>query len=366
MSTAAPGPVLLLVGTRRGLFRFRSDLRRSTWRREGFHVEGHEIYHATLEPGTGRAWAAAVHPVWGSHVYRSDDFGATWSACEGRPAFPPGSDREVEAIWHLASGRSPSGGPRLYAGVEPAALFHSDDGGATWTWHEALDRHPTRAAWQPAKGGLALHSIQLDPADPSRLFVALSAGGCYRTEDAGRSWTPINRGVRADFLPDPEPVAGQCVHSVRLHPRDRRRLYQQNHCGTYRSDDGGDTWIEISAGLPSDFGYVIGIDPADPDRCWVIPEESSHLRSVCDRRLRVYESSDGGGTWTPRPQGLPQEDAWVTVLREALATEGEGDDCGVHFGTATGHLFASADGRSFRPVAAYLPKILSVEAFRIP
>ena len=282
MSEAAGG-VVLFVGTRRGLFRFRADLDRRAWRREGFHIGGHEIFHATLEPESGQAWAAAVHPVWGTHVYRSDDHGASWSACGGRPAFPAGDAREVEAIWHVAAGVAPDGEPRLYAGVEPAALFHSDDGGTTWTWHEALDRHPTRRAWQPARGGLALHSIQLDPAEPGRLFVALSAGGCYRTEDGGGSWTAINRGVRADFLPEPAPEAGQCVHSLRLHPRDRSRLYQQNHCGTYRSDDGGDSWIEISAGLPSDFGYVIGLDPADPDRCWVIPEESSHLRSVCDR-----------------------------------------------------------------------------------
>lgn len=362
--SGAPG-VILLVGTRRGLFRFVSDSERRAWRRDGFDIAGHEIYHATLEPSTGRGWAATVHPVWGSHVHRSSDAGATWEACEGRPAFPAGTGREVEAIWHVAAGPAPGGGRRLYAGVQPAALFHSDDDGETWHWHEALDAHPTRDAWQPAKGGLALHSIQPDPGDPGRVFVALSAGGCYRTEDGGDTWTAINRGVRADFLPEGRPEAGQCVHSIRLHPRRRERLFQQNHCGTYRSDDGGDTWIEISGGLPSDFGYVVGLDPADTDRCWVIPEESSHLRSVCDRRLRVYETTDGGATWSPRAAGLPQEDAWVTVLREALATEGEGDDCGVHFGTATGHLYASPDGASYVPVASHLPKILSVEAFRL-
>ncbi|HEM45619.1 MAG TPA: hypothetical protein ENO23_01100, partial [Alphaproteobacteria bacterium] len=304
--------VVLLVGTRRGLFRFGSDLARREWRRDGFHIAGHEIYHATLEPDAGRGWAAAVHPVWGAHVYRTGDGGGTWEACAGRPAFPPEAEREVAAIWHLAPGRAPDGGRRLYAGVEPAGLFHSDDGGATWRWNRALDEHPTRAAWQPAKGGLALHSIQVDPGDPARVFVALSAGGSYRTEDGGESWTPVNRGVRADFLPESEPEAGQCVHSLRLHPRDRERLYQQNHCGTYRSDDGGDSWSEISGGLPSDFGYVVGLDPAEPDRCWVIPEESSDLRSVCDRKLRVYETGDGGRSWTPRSAGLPQEDAWVT------------------------------------------------------
>ncbi|MFW6039573.1 MAG: WD40/YVTN/BNR-like repeat-containing protein [Gemmatimonadota bacterium] len=357
--------VVLFVGTRRGLFRYRSDSDRRSWRRAGFHIPGHEIYHATLDRESGRAWAAAVHPVWGTHVYGSEDGGESWESCEGRPAFPEGAGREVEAVWHIAVGRTPDGRPRLWAGVAPAALFHSDDGGATWHWHEALDRHPTRTAWEPAKGGLALHSVQPDPVDPNRLFVALSAGGCYRTVDGGESWTAINRGVRADFLPEPEPEAGQCVHSIRLHPRNRNRLYQQNHCGTYRSDDGGGHWIEITEGLPSDYGYVVGLDPADPDRCWVIPEEGSHLRSVCDRKLRVFETTDAGNSWTPRTEGLPQSDAWVTVLREALATESEGSGCGVHFGTATGHLFASGDGASFRPVASHLPKILSVEAFRI-
>lgn len=357
--------VVLFVGTRRGLFRYRSGPGRRSWRRVGFHVAGHEIYHAILEPGTRRAWAAAVHPVWGAHVYRSEDGGESWESCPGRPAFPESAEREVEAVWHLAAGRAPDGGPRIYAGVAPAALFHSDDGGATWHWHESLDRHPTRSAWEPAKGGLALHSIQCDPADPGRLFVALSAGGCYRTLDGGESWTAINRGVRADFLPEAEPEAGQCVHSIRLHPRDPQRLYQQNHCGTYRSDDGGDSWIEITDGLPSDYGYVMGLDPADTDRCWVIPEEGSHLRSVCDRKLRVFETTDAGRSWSARTEGLPQSDAWVTVLREALATEGGGSDCGVHFGTATGHLFASADGANYRPVASHLPKILSVEAYRV-
>ena len=365
MSAGSDFRVVLFVGTRRGLFRYVSGADRRAWRREGFHLAGHEIYHATLEPRTGRAWAAAFHPVWGTHVYRSADHGASWDTCEGRPAFPPDAGREVEAIWHLAVGATPDGGPRLYAGVQPAALFLSDDGGATWQWNRALDEHPTRDAWQPARGGLALHSIQADPVDPKRVFVALSAGGCYRTDDGGATWTAINRGVRADFLPEPEPEAGQCVHSIRLHPRDGDRLYQQNHCGTYRSDDGGDSWIEISDGLPSDFGYVIGLDPADPDRCWVIPEESSHLRSVCDRRLRVFETTDAGATWTSRSEGLPQEDAWVTVLREAFATEGEGSACGVHFGTATGHLYASPDGAAWVPVASHLPKILSVEAFRL-
>ena len=363
MSDEAPGQVFLFVGTRRGLFRFRSDPARATWQADKLQIPGFEIYHATVGGRTGIGYAAARHPVWGAHIYRTADFGDSWTACEGQIAFPADLDREVEAAWHVAIGTAPDGSERVYAGVAPAALFHSDDKGASWTWNKALEAHPSRKTWQPAKGGLALHSIQIDEPN-NRLFVALSAGGCFRSDDAGETWLSINTGVRADFLPDPLPESGQCVHSLRLHPSSRTRLYQQNHCGTYRSDDAGDNWAEITAGLPSDFGYVVALDPSDPDRCWVVPEESSHLRSVCDRRLRIFETRDAGVSWTGQTEGLPQKQAWVTVMREALATDGA-DPCGVYFGTATGHLFASSDGQIWRSIAEFLPKILSVEACRI-
>ncbi|MFQ5747598.1 MAG: WD40/YVTN/BNR-like repeat-containing protein [Gemmatimonadota bacterium] len=354
--------ISLLVGTRRGLFRFRAGAERTVWTVEGPAIEGHEIFHAVQDPREpDTAWAAARHPVWGSHVYRSGDGGSSWETLPTSPAFSPNGP-ELRAVWHLAPG--PAGLPdRLYAGVEPAGLFVSEDRGESWRWLRSLNEHPTAAAWQPAKGGLAMHSIQVDPTDPDRLYVALSAGGCYRSDDAGETWRPVNRGVRADYLPDARPEAGQCVHALRLHPRRPGRLYQQSHSGTYRSDDGGDSWTEITSNLPSDFGYVLGLDPADPDRCWVIPEESSHLRCVCDRRLRVYETTDAGGTWTPRDGGLPGEDAYVSVLREAMATDGR-DPCGVYFGTSTGHVFGSPDGRAWGTLAAYLPKVLSVSAGR--
>ncbi len=353
--------VRLLVGTRRGLFVVSSDASRLKWRIDGPHMAGYEVYHAIIDPRDGRSgYAAANHPVWGAHVYRSSDGGAHWEQLPERPAFPTDSGHELRAIWHLAAGDAGRPG-RLYVGAEPGALFASDDSGGSWAWIRSLETHPTRALWQPAKGGLALHSIQLDPRDPARLYVALSAGGVYRTDDDCRSWLPINAGVRADFLPENLPVAGQCVHSVRLHPAETDRLYQQNHCGLYRSDNRGENWIEISDGLPSDFGYVVGLDPADPRRCWVIPEESSHMRAVCDQRLRVFETHDSGGSWTARDHGLPQEHAYVSVLREAMATDGL-DPCGVYFGTSTGHLFGSRDGRRWSALATYLPKILSVTA----
>lgn len=354
--------VVLLAGTRKGLFRATSPAGdRTEWTLEGPFLEGYEVYHALLDPRDLRTGYAAVrHDVWGCHLFRSEDAGASWTQLPGRPSFPADSGRSVEAVWHVAPG--PEGRPgRLYAGGEPAALFASDDRGESWRWTRSLADHPTRESWQPAKGGLALHSIQVDPRDPSRRYVALSAGGCYRTDDDGESWRAVNHGVRADFLPTPLPEAGQCVHSLRLHPARPDRLYQQNHCGTYRSDDRGESWTEITEGLPSDFGYVVGLDPRDPDRCWVIPEESSHMRSVCDGKLRVFETGDGGASWTPRDGGLPREHAYVSVLREAMDTDGL-EPCGVYFGTSTGHLFASPDGREWGLVAAYLPRVLSVTA----
>jgi photosystem II stability/assembly factor-like uncharacterized protein len=352
--------VVALIGTRRGLFRAVSDDARLEWTVEGPAIAGYEVYHAILDPHdvlTG--YAAVRHEVWGAHIYRTNDAGLTWEPLESRPAFGEDSGRAVQAIWHLAPGSGADSGV-LYAGVEPAALFVSRDRGDTWERISSIEDHPTAASWQPAKGGMAMHSIQVDPDNPDRIFAAVSAGGVYRSGDAGRSWEAINSGVRAEFLPDTQPEAGQCVHSVRLHPGQRERLYQQNHCGTYRTDDSGDTWIEITDGLPSDFGYVMGIDPADPDRCWVIPEESSHLRAVCEGRLRVYESADAGRSWIARTEGLPQEQAWLTVLREALATDGLAP-CGVYFGTSTGHVFASPDAIEWYEVARHLPKVLSVE-----
>jgi photosystem II stability/assembly factor-like uncharacterized protein len=264
--------VVALIGTRRGLFRAVSDDARLKWTVEGPAIAGYEVYHAILDPrDVTTGYAAARHEVWGAHIYRTNDAGLTWEPLESRPAFREDSGRAVRAIWHLAPGGAADSGV-LYAGVEPAALFVSRDRGDTWERISSIEDHPTATSWQPAKGGMAMHSIQVDPDNPDRIFAAVSAGGVYRSEDAGRSWEAINSGVRAEFLPDTQPEAGQCVHSVRLHPGQRRRLYQQNHCGTYRTDDAGDTWIEITDGLPSDFGYVMGIDPADPDRCWVIPE----------------------------------------------------------------------------------------------
>ncbi len=274
-------------------------------------------------------------------------------------------ERGLEAVWALAPG--PVDAPEtIYAGIEPAGLFVSHDRGGTWQGVDALNEHETRGAWQPAGGGLALHSIELDPANPRRMWCALSAGGVYRSDDGGASWRPVNAGVRADFLPERLPAAGQCVHKLRVHPARPDRLWQQNHCGTYRSDDGGDSWIEVTEGLPSDYGYVIATDAADPDVAFVIPEESSHMRATVGGRIRVYRTADAGATWEPLDRGLPHRHAYVSVLREAMDADGL-DPLGLYFGTNGGHVFASRDGgRSWSRLAEFLPRVLSVTACAIP
>ncbi len=352
--------ITLFIGTKRGLFLARSDAARERWTLSEPLLVGREVYHALLDPRDGRtAWAATSHAVWGAHVHRSEDGGASWEVLEAAPEHA--DERGLAAIWALAPGHA-SEPATLYAGIEPAGLFVSRDRGGSWRSVAGLNEHPTRESWQPAGGALALHSIEVDPRDAARVWCALSAGGVYRTDDGGASWRALNRGVRAEFLPQKVSETGQCVHKLRVHPARPDRLWQQNHCGTYRSDDGGETWVEVTGELPSDFGYALAVDPADPDVAWVIPEESSHMRTTVGGRLRVYRTTDGGATWSAPSDGLPQRDAYVSVLREAMASDGA-EPCGVYFGTSSGHLFASRDGgTSWRLVAGFLPRILSITA----
>jgi photosystem II stability/assembly factor-like uncharacterized protein len=350
----------LLIGTKSGLFIARSNASRRAWQIDEPRLVGREVYHAVVDRRTGVAWAATDHAVWGAHVHRSTDGGATW---EVLPTAPHYADvRGLKAIWFLAPG--PVDAPdTLWAGIEPAGLFVTHDAGASWQPVAALNEHPTNNTWQPAGGGLALGSVQHDPREPQRIYCSLSAGGVYRSDDGGASWTPRNRGVRAEFLPDRYPAAGQCVHRLLVHPARPDRLYQQNHCGVYRSDDRGEGWTEITQGLPSEFGYALALDPADADVAYVIPEESSHMRTTVGGRLRVYRTRDAGASWEPLTSGLPQEHAYVSILREGMCSDALAP-VGVYFGTSSGHLFASADGGdSWNLVAGYLPRILSVTAF---
>jgi hypothetical protein len=351
--------VSLLIGTKRGLFVARSDAHRAEWEISEPRLAGREVYHAFIDPRDGTAWAATDHAVWGAHVHRSDDGGMTWEVLDSAPHH--GDERGLKAIWYLAPG--PADEPdTLFAGIEPAGLFVSRDRGTSWHAVSGLNEHETRDSWQPAGGGLALGSIQHDPREPRRIYCSLSAGGVYRSDDGGESWLARNAGVRAEFLPDRYPAAGQCVHRLLLHPAMPDRLYQQNHCGVYRSDDRGDSWVEITHGLPSEFGYALAVDPADADVAFVIPEESSHMRTTVDGRLRVYRTRDAGASWEPLTRGLPQQHAYVSILRDAMCSDPLAP-AGVYFGTSSGHLFGSADaGRSWTLLAGFLPRVLSVTA----
>jgi hypothetical protein len=318
----------LLVGTKRGLFVYRDG------RLLGPFLVGREVYHAIHIDGV--YWAATDHPVWGPHLHTSGD-GVSWDVLQSAPHYE--DERGVKAIWFIA--------PGMFAGIEPAGLFklHGDH----WLPITALNEHPTNNKWQPAGGGLALHSIITDG---DTWYCAISAGGMYRSDDAGASWQPKNRNVRADFQPERYPQAGQCVHKLLLVDG---RLYQVNHCGVYRSDDRGDNWTEITEGLPSEFGYALAA--IDRDTLFVIPEESSDMRATPEGKLRVYRSRDGGSSWQALTDGLPQENAYVSVLREGMCSTGQE----VYFGTSSGHLFASHDGGdSWTMLAGFLPRILSV------
>jgi len=357
-----PG-VAMLIGTRKGLFIARSNADRSRWSIDGPHIAGYEIQSALLDPRhPDRGWAAAHHPVWGVHLYETADGGATWTPLDDVPRHGTDDDPDsLQMIWSLAAG--PADQPnRLLAGIEPPGLFMSDDGGQHWAPLPGFNAHPDRTHWSPAKGGLAVHSVQVDPHDSQRLYAALSAGGVYRSDDAGLTWQAFNTGIRAPYLAAAEPRCGHCVHRLLVHPARAGRCYQQSHHGLYVSDDGGAHWREISVGLPSDFGYALATDPQDPDVIYCVPEDSSQFRATVDGRLRVYRSRDAGTHWEALTEGLPQENAFVTVLRDGLDSDGL-NPLGLYLGTASGHLFASTDGGDrWITLAGYLPGILCVRA----
>ena len=358
------GDVLLLVGTMKGAFLFWSDADRREWRMGGPHFRGEAVYAMAFDQRGGRrrvlAGGQSMH--WGSVVRASDDFGQTWSAPDRQNVrFAEGSGDALANIWQIRPGRA-SEPDVLYCGVEPAALFRSDDAGESWSPVEGLLAHEHRPRWQPGGGGLCLHTIVLDPADERRMAVAISTGGVYRTDDGGASWRARNQGVRAEFLPDRHPEFGQCVHKVVNHPARPERLFLQNHWGLYRSDDWGDTWHDIANGVPSDFGFAMEVHPHDPDTVYIVPLESDGFRIVPEARLRVYRTRDAGASWEPLENGLPQQDAYETVLRDGMASDGH-DPAGIYFGTRGGKLYGSADaGESWREISGALPPIVCVKA----
>jgi photosystem II stability/assembly factor-like uncharacterized protein len=291
----------------------------------------------------------------------SDDFGRTWTSPEPPLVrFPEKAGASLKRIWQIAPGRAEEPDV-LYCGVEPAALFESRDGGRSFSLVQGLWNHPHRARWQPGGGGLCMHTVLPHPRDPQRLHVAISTGGVYRTEDGGRTWRTAHKGVRAEFLPDRHPEFGQCVHKVVRHPSQPDRLFLQNHFGLYRSDDAGDSWEDIASGVPSDFGFGMAIHPHDPATVYIVPLQADEFRWTPDGKLRVYRTRNAGRSWQPLSRGLPQQDAYEAVLRDALATD-QADPAGVYFGTRSGKVYASRDGGdSWRLLADGLPPVVCVK-----
>jgi photosystem II stability/assembly factor-like uncharacterized protein len=364
VTTAQNGNVLLLVGTMKGAFLLRSDEARRKWSVDGPHFKGFASYAVLHDSrrGRNRTFAAANSPFFGSTLRTSEDWGRTWSEPERHTIrFPEDSGRALRQIWQIIPGRA-SEPDTLYCGVEPAALFESRDGGESWEPNRGLLNHDHQPKWQPGAGGLCLHTIILDPNDPNRMLIAISAAGVYRTDDGGQTWTARNVGVRAEFLPDKYPEFGQCVHKVVHHPAKPERLFLQNHWGLYRSDDWGDSWLDIANGVPSDFGFAMQMHPHDPDTVYIVPLESDQFRCTPEAKLRVYRTPDAGASWEPLTEGLPQSNAYETVLRDALTADSL-DEAGIYFGTRSGKLFASTnDGATWNEIVDSLPPVVCVKA----
>ena len=363
--TPNPGDVMVLAGTMKGAFVLRSDNARQSWDVGGPYFPGRAIYALTYDDrnGRNRLWAAVNSSYWGSYLSSSDDYGKTWTEPEAYGVkFPESADNAVKQIWQIALGH-PDEPDTLYCGVEPAALFKSTDAGETWSLVQGLYDHPHRSQWMPGGGGLCLHTILPDPSDPQRLFVAISTGGVYRSDDGGANWQPRNQGVRAQFLPPDQqyPEWGQCVHKIAFHPSNPKRMFLQNHWGLYKSEDGGDSWTDVANGVPSDFGFAVESDPNNPASFFIIPLESDEFRCTPEGKLRVYRTTPDGNAWDALSTGLPQENALETVLRDGLATDNL-NPTGVYFGTRSGKLFGSRDaGESWSSILESLPPVVSVK-----
>lgn len=357
------GDFLLLVGTTKGAFLLRSNTNRTRWEVGGPYFHGHAVYSLAYDDRAGqhRIWAS-TQSFWGTVLRSSEDFGRTWTnPQEAAIRFPADTGLSLKNIWQVSLGRLDEPDV-LYCGVEPAALFESRDAGGTWSIVRGLFDHPHRPRWVPGNGGLALHTIVLDPADKRCMYVAISSGGVYRTNDGGRTWSAKNRGIRAMFLPMKYPEFGQCVHKIVMHPARPERLFLQNHWGIYRSDDSSESWKDIANGVPSDFGFAMVMHPHNPDCVYIVPVESDQFRCSCDGRLRVYRTRNGGESWEPLARGLPQKQAYETVLRDGLTADSL-DPVGIYLGTRSGQLFASRDeGKTWNRILEGLPAIVCVRS----
>ncbi len=368
--------VRVLVGTKKGAFILTSDAGRRNWNVSGPHFAGWEMYHLKGSPvDPNRIYASQSSGWFGQLIQRSNDGGATWEpvgnefAYEGEVGTHLWYDGtphpwEFKRVWHLEP--SLDDPDTVYAGVEDAALFRTRDGGKTWRELTGLRGHGTGSAWQPGAGGMCLHTVVLDPGDRNRIFVAISAAGAFRSDDGGRSWKPINRGLRSEMIPNPEAEVGHCVHRIAMHPSRPNVLFMQKHWDVMRSDDAGDSWREVSGNLPTDFGFPIAVHAHEPETIYVVPIKSDSEHFPLDGKLRVYRSRSGGNEWEALTNGLPQSDCYVNVLREAMSVDSL-DQCGVYFGTTGGQVYASADaGDSWKPIVRDLPAVLSVEAQVLP
>jgi photosystem II stability/assembly factor-like uncharacterized protein len=368
--------IRVLVGTRKGAFILTSDGKRKEWDVSGPHFAGWEIYHLKGSPvDPKRIYASQTSGWFGQVIQRSNDGGNSWEpvgnkfAYEGTPGTHQWYDGtqhpwEFKRVWHLEP--SLTDPETVYAGVEDAALFRSTDGGQAWEELPAL-RDSKGNLWAPGAGGMGLHTIVLDPRNPGRMFIAISAAGVFRTDDAGQTWRVATKGLKSDQeLPDPEAQVGHCVHRIAMHPSHPDVLYMQKHWDVMRTDDAGEMWREVSGNLPTDFGFVIDVHAHEPETIYVVPIKSDSEHFPPDGKLRVYRSRSGGDEWEPLSKGLPQRDCYVNVLRDAMAVDSL-DPCGVYFGTTGGQVYASANaGDAWAPIVRDLPAVLSVEVQTLP
>ncbi|HET9709251.1 MAG TPA: exo-alpha-sialidase [Gemmatimonadales bacterium] len=384
--------VRVLVGTKKGAFILTSDGKRQKWGVSGPLFAGWEMYHVKGSPADANRLYASQSSGWfGQVIQRSDDGGKTWQAPGGGVTTGPGgmpageSNKfvynasaengkpltthqwydgtqhpwEFKRVWHLEP--SLTDPDTVYAGVEDAALFRSSDGGRSWQELSGLRGHGTGPHWQPGAGGMCLHTILIDPSNPKRMFVAISAAGAFRTDDGGQTWRPINRGLKSQGIPNPEAEVGHCVHRIALHRSRPKVLFMQKHWDVMRSDDAGDSWREVSGNLPTDFGFPIDVHAHEPETVYVVPITSDSYHYPPDGKLRVYRSRTGGNEWEALTKGLPQRDCYVNVLRDAMAVDSL-DQCGIYFGTTGGQVYVSPDaGDSWSAIVHDLPPVLSVE-----
>ena len=363
--------VRVLVGTRKGAFVLTSDAKRANWDVSGPHFAGWEIYHLKGSPADpNRLYASQSSGWFGQLIQRSNDGGKTWAPVGNKFVYDgvPGTHQwydgtphpwEFKRVWHLEP--SLTDPDTIFAGIEDAALFRSTDAGQTWRELSGLRGHGSGPHWQPGAGGMCLHTIVLDPSNPSRIFIAISAAGVFRTDDAGETWRPINRGLHSAMLPDPGAEVGHCVHRIGMHRSRPDTLFMQKHWDVMRTDDAGESWREVSGNLPTDFGFAIDVHAHEPETIYVVPIKSDSEHYPPEGKLRVYRSRTGGNEWEPLTQGLPQSDCYVNVLRDAMAVDSL-DSCGVYFGTTGGQVYASPDaGDHWNPIVRDLPAVLSVE-----